>query len=230
MNAHEAKIVIETALLCAQQPMSVVDLRRLFAEELGAETVRSLLEELRGDWHGRGVALVSLATGWRFQTVPEMAPFLERIHGEKPAKYSRAVLETLAIIAYRQPVTRGEIEDIRGVGVSSQIVRALEERGWIEVIGHKDVLGRPALFGTTPQFLADLGLQALGELPALESADTPAAAQAIEQKMAELVHDEGVAPEERTVSEREPDRPSSTGPASSGFTEEPDLTEFTREP
>jgi segregation and condensation protein B len=173
MNTHEAKIVIETALLCAQQPMTVGDLRRMFSEDLGPEAVRSLLEELRSDWEGRGVALVSLASGWRFQTVPAMAPFLERIHEEKPPKYSRAVLETLAIIAYRQPVTRGDIEEIRGVSVSSQIVRTLEERGWIQVVGHKDVLGRPALFGTTKKFLDDLGLHELAGLPPLESPDSP---------------------------------------------------------
>jgi len=143
---------------------------------LGAETIRTLLEDLRNDWQGRGVALVSLASGWRFQTVPAMAPFLDKLHPEKPPKYSRAVLETLAIIAYRQPVTRGDIEEIRGVTVSAQIVRALEERGWIEVIGHKDVVGRPALFGTTRRFLDDMGLRALSEMPPLESAEAPAAA------------------------------------------------------
>jgi len=176
MNTHEAKIVIETALLCAQQPLTVAELRKLFADELGAETIRTLLEDLRNDWQGRGVALVSLASGWRFQTVPAMAPFLDKLHPEKPPKYSRAVLETLAIIAYRQPVTRGDIEEIRGVTVSAQIVRALEERGWIEVIGHKDVVGRPALFGTTRRFLDDMGLRALSEMPPLESAEAPAAA------------------------------------------------------
>ncbi len=184
MNTLEAKIVIETALLCAQQPMPIAELRRLFADEVSADTVRVLLDELRDDWQGRGVRLVSLATGWRFQTAPEMAPFLERLHPEKPPKYSRAVLETLAIIAYRQPVTRGDIEEIRGVTVSAQIVKALEERGWIEVIGHKDVIGRPALFGTTRQFLDDLGLRALSELPSLESPDAPAAAAALEQQLA----------------------------------------------
>lgn len=171
MNTHEAKIVIETALLCAQQPLTVAELRALFADELGAETIRRLLDDLRADWAGRGVALVPLATGWRFQTTPAMAPFLERLHPEKPPRYSRAVLETLAIIAYRQPVTRGDIEEIRGVTVSTQIVRALEERGWIEVIGHKDVVGRPALFGTTRRFLDDLGLVSLSDLPPLESTD-----------------------------------------------------------
>lgn len=190
MNTHEAKIVIETALLCAQQPLTVAELRRLFDDELGPDTIRTLLEDLRNDWQGRGVALVPLASGWRFQTVPGMAPFLDRLHPEKPPKYSRAVLETLAIIAYRQPVTRGDIEEIRGVTVSAQIVRTLEERGWIEVIGHKDVVGRPALFGTTRRFLDDMGLRALSELPLLESAEAPAAAleaaDAIGQRLIEL--------------------------------------------
>jgi len=190
MNTHEAKIVIETALLCAQQPLTVAEMRRLFADELGADTIRALLDDLRNDWQGRGVALVPLATGWRFQTVPAMAPFLDRLHPERPPKYSRAVLETLAIIAYRQPVTRGDIEEIRGVTVSAQIVKTLEERGWIEVIGHKDVIGRPALFGTTRRFLDDLGLRALSELPPLESADASAAATeaagALEQRLIDL--------------------------------------------
>ncbi len=190
MNTHEAKIVIETALLCAQQPLTVAELRKLFDDELGPDTIRTLLEDLRNDWQGRGVALVPLASGWRFQTAPAMAPFLDRLHPEKPPKYSRAVLETLAIIAYRQPVTRGDIEEIRGVTVSAQIVKTLEERGWIEVIGHKDVVGRPALFGTTRRFLDDLGLRALSELPPLESAEAPAAAveaaEALGQRLIEL--------------------------------------------
>ena len=190
MNTHEAKIVIETALLCAQQPLTVAELRKLFDDELGPDTIRTLLEDLRNDWQGRGVALVPLASGWRFQTAPAMAPFLDRLHPEKPPKYSRAVLETLAIIAYRQPVTRGDIEEIRGVTVSAQIVKTLEERGWIEVIGHKDVVGRPALFGTTRRFLDDMGLRALSELPPLESAEAPAAAveaaEALGQRLIEL--------------------------------------------
>jgi segregation and condensation protein B len=190
MNTHEAKIVIETALLCAQQPLTVAELRRLFDDELGPDTIRTLLEDLRNDWQGRGVVLVPLASGWRFQTAPAMAPFLDRLHPEKPPKYSRAVLETLAIIAYRQPATRGDIEEIRGVTVSAQIVKTLEERGWIEVIGHKDVVGRPALFGTTRRFLDDMGLRALSELPPLVSAETPAAAaeaaDAIGQRLIEL--------------------------------------------
>ena len=168
MNTQEAKIVIEAALLCAQQPMNVAELRRLFDEEIAADTVRALLDELRADWQGRGVQLVALATGWRFQSTPLMAPYLERLSPEKPPRYSRAVLETLAIIAYRQPVTRGDIEDIRGVTVATQVIRVLEERGWVDVVGHRDTPGRPALLATTRKFLDDLGLRSLAELPALE--------------------------------------------------------------
>ncbi len=183
MNTADVKRIIEAALLCAQQPMPVAELRRLFADEVevGADTVRALLEELRAQWNGRGVELVALASGWRFQTAPDIARFVARLHPERPPRYSRAVLETLAIVAYRQPVTRGDIEEIRGVAVSAQIVKTLEDRGWIEVIGHKDVIGRPALFATTRQFLDDLGLRSLQELPSLE-ADGPAA-DALEQRI-----------------------------------------------
>ena len=147
--------------------MSIADLRRLLADEMDASEVRALLDELALQWQDRGVRLVRLASGWRFQSAPEIGQFLDRLHPEKPPRYSRAALETLAIIAYRQPVTRGDIEDIRGVGVASQIIRTLEERGWIEVIGHKDVLGRPELLGTTRKFLDDLGLRSLAQLPTL---------------------------------------------------------------
>jgi segregation and condensation protein B len=190
MNTQEAKIVIEAALLCSQQPMNLSELRRLFDEEIAADTVRALLDELRQDWQGRGVQLAALATGWRFQSTPQMAPYLERLSPEKPPRYSRALMETLAIIAYRQPVTRGDIEEIRGVTVSSQLVKTLEERGWVEVIGHKDVLGRPELLGTTRQFLDDLGLRSLGELPPLlEPGQTPGAAEAIAQRVIEFAGD-----------------------------------------
>jgi segregation and condensation protein B len=173
MNTAQARMVIEAALLSAVQPLSVADLRRLFDDALDGDAVRELLAGLRSDWSDRGVRLVELAGGWRFQTAPEVAQFLARLHPEKPPRYSRAVLETLAIVAYRQPVTRGDIEEIRGVTVSSQVVRTLEERGWIEVIGHKDVVGRPELLATTRQFLDDLGLRSLDELP--ELADPSAA-------------------------------------------------------
>jgi segregation and condensation protein B len=169
MNTQEAKVVLEAALLTAEQPLSVAELRRLFNDELNADTIRVLLDELRSDWNGRGVELAALSTGWRFQSAPLMRPYLERLNPERPAKYSRAVLETLAIIAYRQPVTRGDIEEIRGVTVSTNVMKTLEDRGWVEVIGHREAPGRPALFATTKAFLDDLGLRSLEELPVLEA-------------------------------------------------------------
>ncbi len=168
MNTQDAKRVLETALICASQPLSVRDLRVLFDDQLGADSLRMLLDELMGDWSGRGVELVRVASGWRFQSRPELREYLDRLNPEKPPRYSRAVLETLAIIAYRQPVTRGDIEDIRGVVVSSQIMKQLEDRNWIEAIGHRDAPGRPALYATTRQFLDDLGLSSLDQLPLLE--------------------------------------------------------------
>jgi len=167
VNTQEAKIALEAALLTAQQPLPVEQLRKLFTEEVDDETVRVLLEELRSDWRGRGVELVVLASGWRFQSTMAMQPVLERLNPEKPPKYSRAVLETLAIIAYRQPVTRGDIEEIRGVGVSAPIIKMLEERGWIENIGHRETPGRPGLLATTRAFLDDFGLRSLQELPSI---------------------------------------------------------------
>jgi segregation and condensation protein B len=177
MNTDEAKRVLETALLCAREPMSIHGMKKLFAEVdgggrqtggVGADTIKILLEELRQDWQDRGIELVGLASGWRFQSRPEMKPYLDRLSPEKPPKYSRATLETLAIIAYRQPVTRGDIEEIRGVAVNSQTIKMLEDRGWIDVVGHREVVGRPALLGTTKQFLDDLGLASLSQLPPLQ--------------------------------------------------------------
>jgi segregation and condensation protein B len=167
-NPDEAKRILEAALLAAPEPLQVIELKRLFDQELGVDILRKLLEELRGEWQGRSVELVSLASGWRFQTRAEFQPFLERLFPDKAPRYSRAVMETLAIVAYRQPVTRGDIEDIRGVTVSSQIIQALEARGWIDVVGHRETPGRPALYATTRQFLDDLGLRSLQELPPLE--------------------------------------------------------------
>ncbi len=167
MNTTDAKRVIETALICASQPLKVAELRVLFAEELGADTIKSLLEDLQFDWTQRGVQLAHVASGWRFQSRPEMRPFLDRLNPEKPPKYTRATLETLAIIAYRQPCTRGDMEDIRGVTINSLIIKQLEDRGWVETIGHRETVGRPALFATTRQFLDDLGLESLDQLPAL---------------------------------------------------------------
>ena len=167
-NPAERKRIIEAALLSSQDPLSLADLRRLFEEEVGPDILRRLLDELREDWAGRAVELVCLASGWRFQTRPEFQPFVERLNPDKPPRYSRAVMETLAIIAYRQPVTRGDVEDIRGVAVSTQIIQALETRGWIDVVGHRDTPGRPALYATTKAFLDDVGLRSLQELPPLE--------------------------------------------------------------
>jgi segregation and condensation protein B len=167
-DLERSKAVLETALLTAQEPLPVAELRRLFDDDISADTIRRLLEDIRANWSGRGVELVSVASGWRFRAKPEMQTFLDRLNPQKPPKYSRAVLETLAIVAYRQPVTRGDIEEIRGVTVSTNIVKALETRGWIEVIGHREVPGRPALYATTRQFLDDLALRSIEELPPLE--------------------------------------------------------------
>ena len=169
LNPNEAKTVLETALLAAQEPLTLAELKRLFEEEIGADTLRRLLDELREDWQDRGVELVNLASGWRFQTRPEFQQYLERLSHEKPPRYSRAVMETLAIIAYRQPVTRGDMEDIRGVTINTQILKQLEDRGWVEVIGHREAVGRPGLYATTRQFLDDLGLASLDQLPELQS-------------------------------------------------------------
>ena len=174
MQTLEAKRVLETALICAPQPITVRELRSLFADELGTDTLKVLLQELQLDWTYRGVELVQVASGWRFQSRPEMREFLDRLHPEKPPKYTRATLETLAIIAYRQPVTRGDIEDIRGVTVNSLIIKQLEDRGWVEVIGYRETVGRPALLATTRQFLDDLGLQSLDQLPALDDSNQQA--------------------------------------------------------
>lgn len=170
MNTVDAKRVLETALICAQQPVALREMRVLFNDALGSDTLKLLLLDLQRDWAHRGVELVQVATGWRLQSRPEMREYLDRLHPEKPPKYTRAVLETLAIIAYRQPVTRGDIEDIRGVTVNSLIIKQLEDRGWVEVIGHRETVGRPSLFATTRQFLDDLGLASLDQLPMLEDA------------------------------------------------------------
>jgi segregation and condensation protein B len=169
MNTLDAKRVLETALLCAGQPLSVRELRQLFNDELGADTLKTLLQDVQDDWTQRGIELVQVASGWRMQSRPEMRDFLDRLHPEKPPKYSRAAMETLAIIAYRQPVTRGDMEDIRGVTINSLVLKQLEDRGWVEVIGHRETVGRPMLYATTKQFLDDLGVASLDQLPPLES-------------------------------------------------------------
>jgi segregation and condensation protein B len=168
LDLTQVKRVLETALLTTQEPLTLAQLKKLFDDELSNETLKNVLEELRTDWAGRGVELVSVASGWRFRARPESQKFLDRLEPQKPPRYSRAVLETLAIIAYRQPVTRGDIEDIRGVTVSSNILKSLEARGWVEVVGHREVPGRPQLYATTKAFLDDLNLHTLEELPPLD--------------------------------------------------------------
>ena len=169
MNTTDAKRVLETALICAQQPLPLRELGVLFDGALTTDSLRMVLEDLQNEWSLRGVELVHVASGWRFQSRPEMREYLDRLHPEKPPRYSRAVLETLAIVAYRQPVTRGDMEDIRGVTINSMILKQLEDRGWVEVIGHRETVGRPALFATTRQFLDDLGVESLDQLPAMDS-------------------------------------------------------------
>jgi segregation and condensation protein B len=185
MDDHN-KRVIETALLCAQEPLSVADLSRLFIEDITTAEIDETLIELQRMWDDKGMELVHIATGWRFQSRLAMREYLDRLTPEKPPKYSRAVLETLAIIAYRQPVTRGEIEEIRGVAVSSNVMKQLEDRGWVEVIGHKETIGRPGLYATTKQFLDDLSLTNLQSLPILEDAAPMAAAEQLGQAVMEF--------------------------------------------
>jgi len=179
MNTTDARRILETALVCAQQPLTLRELGVLFDGELAADSIRLVLEELRDEWSDRGVELVHVATGWRFQSRPEMREYLDRLTPEKPPRYSRAALETLAIIAYRQPVTRGDMEDIRGVTINSLLLKQLEDRGWVEVIGHRETVGRPALYATTRQFLDDLGVESLAGLPSM--ADAPAQIAKLDQ-------------------------------------------------
>lgn len=168
MNTTDAKRILETALICAQQPLPLREMGVLFNGVLTADSLKLLLEDLQNDWSGRGVELVRVATGWRFQSRPQMREYLDRLHPEKPPRYSRATLETLAIIVYRQPVTRGDMEDIRGVTINSLLLKQLEDRGWVEVIGHRETVGRPALYATTRQFLDDLGIESLDQLPVMD--------------------------------------------------------------
>ncbi len=168
MNTADAKRVLETALICSSQPLNLRDMGVLFNDEIAADTIKDLLVALQQDWQQRGVELLQVATGWRFQSRPEMRAYLDRLHPEKPPKYSRAAMETLAIIAYRQPCTRGDMEDIRGVAINSMVIKQLEDRGWVEVIGHRETVGRPGLYATTKHFLDDLGLSSLDQLPSLQ--------------------------------------------------------------
>jgi len=209
MNSQDAKRVLETALICASQPLPLRDMRVLFADEVGPDTLRSLLDELTREWEGRGVELVALATGWRLQSRPEMREYLDRLNPEKPPKYSRAVMETLAIIAYRQPVTRGDIEDIRGVTVASQIIKQLEDRGWVDAIGYRESPGRPALLATTKQFLDDLGLASLEQLPLLAGAMPDA------EQLA------GVMPDQASLLDAPADEPLTPSPDLSDLPDEP---------
>ncbi len=213
MNTVQAKRILETALLCASVPLTLRDMRTLFADELGADTLRTLLLSLQQEWSERGLELVSVASGWRFQSKPQMREYLDRLHPEKPPKYTRAALETLAIIAYRQPVTRGDMEDIRGVTINTQVIKQLEDRGWVEVIGHRETVGRPGLYATTRQFLDDLGLSSLDQLPMLgqmqDQADAFAGlvsaqedqlplqpALSLEEAIEQVQHDQPVFPDE----------------------------------
>jgi len=214
MNTDEVKKVLETALLCAREPMTIHAMKKLFVDVdvsgrpldtgVGSDTIKILLEELRQDWQDRGIEIVSLASGWRFQSRPEMKPYLDRIAPEKPPKYSRATLETLAIIAYRQPVTRGDIEEIRGVAVNSQTIKMLEDRGWIDVVGHREVPGRPALLGTTKQFLDDLGLAALSQLPPLQQVADIGAGRSLEALEAALQQFDDTSPVEVPIHDQAP--------------------------
>jgi len=199
MNSEQLKLVLETALLCANEPMSANELTRLFLEEVPVADIEAALADIQAAWSEKGMELCHLATGWRFQSRLAMREYLDRLTPEKPPKYSRAVMETLAIIAYRQPVTRGEIEEIRGVTVSSNVVKQLEDRGWIEVVGHKDTVGRPGLYATTKQFLEDLSLQSLQELPMLESAQEQA--DSLAQHVIDFENQEQVQAEQASAKE-----------------------------
>lgn len=179
MNSTDARCIVEAALFCSQQPLTVSDIQRIFNGELQPDSVKRVLQDLQKVWQNRGLELIEVSSGWRFQTKARWQPYLEKLHPEKPPRYSRAAMETLAIIAHRQPVTRGDIEEIRGVTISSMQIKQLEDRGWIEVIGHRETVGRPALFATTRQFLDDLGLQSLGQLPPLEGDAADVAGKAL---------------------------------------------------
>ncbi|MDW5441741.1 SMC-Scp complex subunit ScpB [Polaromonas sp. SM01] len=219
MNTTDAKRVLETALICAQQPLPLRDMGVLFNGAMTADTLKLLLEDLQNDWAGRGVELVHVATGWRFQSRPQMREFLDRLHPEKPPRYTRATLETLAIIAYRQPVTRGDMEDIRGVTINSLLLKQLEDRGWVEVIGHRETVGRPGLYATTRQFLDDLGVESLDQLPAMDNAAGQASMlEQIEFGLAAPVAAEETVPDEAGLpADAEVEVLCATDPASADF-------------
>ncbi len=223
MNTAEATRVLETALICATQPMPMRDMQLLFDGALSADSIRHALDDLQSLWAQRGVELVQVASGWRFQSRPEMRAYLDRLHPEKPAKYTRATLETLAIIAYRQPTTRGDMEDIRGVTINSLILKQLEDRGWVEVIGHRETVGRPALYATTRQFLDDLGLDSLDQLPPL-LAPSAGSADALGVSPFELASFSGLASALDAAPQADPltaDLPFDAVPAAPDFTPNP---------
>ncbi|MDB5926923.1 MAG: condensin subunit ScpB [Betaproteobacteria bacterium] len=232
LDLSHVKYVLETALLTSQEPLTLAELKKLFDDELANETVRKVLDDLRTDWEGRGVELVSVASGWRFRARLESQKFLDRLNPQKPPKYSRAVLETLAIIAYRQPATRGDIEDIRGVTVSSNILKSLEARGWIDVVGCREVPGRPALYATTRSFLDDLNLRSLEELPALDDLGTLVESTPIDEAPAEAPGDEVAASLDAEAGEAESsteDSPSLGARGSTASMDELDETEISDE-
>ena len=235
MNTAQAKRVLETALLCSTQPVTVRDMRVLFEDALGADTLKALLEELQLDWAERGLELVSVATGWRFQSRPELRIYLDKLNPEKPPKYTRAVMETLAIIAYRQPVTRGDMEDIRGVTINTQIIKQLEDRGWVEVIGHRESVGRPGLYATTRQFLDDLGLSSLDQLPLLSSVEGQASVLAslnppeADASQASLSLEDAIEASETTETQTEEALTSEALPAEALPAEAEDLTNIAQE-
>jgi segregation and condensation protein B len=235
MNTAQAKRVLETALLCSTQPVTVRDMRVLFEDALGADTLKALLEELQLDWAERGLELVSVATGWRFQSRPELRIYLDKLNPEKPPKYTRAVMETLAIIAYRQPVTRGDMEDIRGVTINTQIIKQLEDRGWVEVIGHRESVGRPGLYATTRQFLDDLGLSSLDQLPLLSSVEGQASVLAslnppeADASQASLSLEDAIEASETTETQTEEALTAEALPAEALPAEAEDLTNIAQE-
>lgn len=202
-DLSRVKLVLETVLLSSQEPVALSELKKLFDEDFSNDTLRRVLEDLRADWQGRGVELAHVASGWCFRTRPEFQAYMDRLNPQKPPRYSRAVLETLAIIAYKQPVTRGDIEDIRGVVVSTNIIRALEARGWIDVVGHREVPGRPALYATTRTFLDDLNLRTLEELPPLDDLDS--LVETVSAQPDTLLDEETVADEPEHGDESAPD-------------------------
>ena len=218
MNTTDARRVLETALICATQPLSLRELGVLFGGELSPDTVKQMVADLELEWTSRGVELVQVASGWRFQSRPELRPYLDRLHPEKPPRYTRATLETLAIIAYRQPVTRGDMEDIRGVTINSVLLKQLEDRGWVEVIGHRETVGRPALFATTRLFLDDLGLASLDQLPPLNGNDVQESAldrldfEALSASLPDLLNEETLEPISVAATEQRDAPPKPTAP------------------